>query len=192
MPLISGSCNSTSIILLTQSCATLQTNHCLFHSEVNKASGGALALINTSSPSSTLWVRCDPSTNMVPNCEFQRRCNWSPCLNIPLLRHCTSSLLGAFSIMCSRIRYCKSVDETFIGIPPAAAIAALNDRVPTIEFVDRMRHNMRGCLSTKGQLKVTPTSYEEPVAVETHMPEDQTFNEFWISYNFPPMRVTVP
>lgn len=127
MPLISGSCNSTSIILLTQSCATLQTNHCLFHSEVNKASGGALALINTSSPSSTLWVRCDPSTNMVPNCEFQRRCNWSPCLNIPLLRHCTSSLLGAFSIMCSRIRYCKSVDETFIGIPPAAAIAALND-----------------------------------------------------------------
>ena len=35
-------------------------------------------------------------------------------------------------------------------------------------------------------------TYEDPVAVETHIPDDHTFSEFWILYILPPKRVTVP
>lgn len=76
-----------------------------------------------SSPSSRLCVKWEPSIKILPFCEFHLRCIFSPGFTRLLL---TPSSISSFefSIICSRIRYCRFGELMSIGSPPAAAIAA--------------------------------------------------------------------
>ena len=92
---------------------------------MNNGSGGACASIIISSPNSKLCVKCDPSMNILPFWEFQRRC-----IFLSSLKSWLSTSLPIcsfeFSFICSRIKYCKSVELISILCPPAAAMAAVD------------------------------------------------------------------
>lgn len=81
----------------------------------------------------------------------------SPDLAKPLSTSSRLMLSFEVSIMCSLIIYCKSDESQSIGLPPTAAIAAV-----------------------------------DPVDVDIHIPEDQTFKLLSMSYDLPANLVFAP